>query len=49
MEDLSKRLAERQLVNEGFFREGKRAEEVAVMRSNYTERFLQSMKVFFGL
>jgi small-conductance mechanosensitive channel/CRP-like cAMP-binding protein len=49
MEDLSKRLAERQLVNEGFFKEGKRAEEVAVMRSNYTERFLQSMKVFFGL
>jgi CRP-like cAMP-binding protein len=49
MEDLSKRLAERQLINEGFFKEGKKAEEVAVMRSNYTQRFLQNMKVFFGL
>jgi small-conductance mechanosensitive channel/CRP-like cAMP-binding protein len=49
MEDLSKRLAERQLINEGFFKEGKKAEEVAVMRTNYTERFLQSMKTFFGL
>ncbi len=49
MEDLSKRLAERQLINEGFFKEGKKAEEVAVMRSNYSQRFLQNMKVFFGL
>jgi small-conductance mechanosensitive channel/CRP-like cAMP-binding protein len=49
MEDLSKHLAERQLINEGFFKEGKKAEEVAVMRTNYTQRFLQSMKVFFGL
>ncbi len=49
MEDLSKRLAERQLINEGFFKEGKKAEEVAVMRSNYTQRILQNMKGFFGL
>ena len=49
MEDFSKRLAERQLINEGFFKEGKKAEEVAIMRTNYTERFLQSMKAFFGM
>ncbi len=49
MEDLSKLLAERHLINEGFFKEGKKAEEIAGLRTNYTERFLQSMKAFFGL
>jgi small-conductance mechanosensitive channel/CRP-like cAMP-binding protein len=49
IEELSRRLAERQLVNEGFFKEQKKAEEVAVMRKNYTERFLKSMRAFFGL
>lgn len=49
MEELSRRLAERQLINEGFFKEQKKAEEVAVMRRNYTERFLKSMRAFFGL
>jgi len=49
MEELSRRLAERQLMNEGFFKEEKRAEEVAVMRTHYAARFLQSMKAFFGL
>lgn len=49
MEELSQRLAERQLINEGFFKEHKKAEEVAVMRRNYTERFLRIMKAFFGL
>lgn len=49
MEELSRRLAERQLINEGFFQEGKKAEEVAVMRNNYSTRFLKSMKAFFGL
>jgi CRP-like cAMP-binding protein len=49
MEELSRRLAERQLINEGFFQEGKKAEEVAVMRNNYSTRILRSMKAFFGL
>lgn len=49
MEELSRRLAERQLINEGFFKEGKKAEEVAVARTRYASRFLQSMKTFFGL
>jgi small-conductance mechanosensitive channel/CRP-like cAMP-binding protein len=49
MEELSRRLAERQLINEGFFQEGKQAEEVAVMRNTYSTRFLNSMKSFFGL
>lgn len=49
MEELSRRLAERQLINEGFFQEGKQAEEVAVMRNNYSTRFLKNMKSFFGL
>lgn len=49
MEELSRRLAERQLINEGFFKEQKEAEEVAVVRRNYTESFLKSMKAFFGL
>jgi len=49
MDELSRRLAERQLINEGFFREEKKAEEVAVARTRYASRFLQSMKMFFGL
>jgi small-conductance mechanosensitive channel/CRP-like cAMP-binding protein len=49
MEELSRRLAERQLINEGFFKEQKKAEEVAVVRANYTARFLQNMRTFFGL
>lgn len=49
MEELSRRLAERQLTNEGFFKEHKRAEDVAAVSKNYAERFLQSMRVFFGL
>jgi small-conductance mechanosensitive channel/CRP-like cAMP-binding protein len=49
LEDLSKRLAERQLVNEGFFQEEKKAEEVQAIRNRYASRFLQSMRTFFGL
>jgi CRP-like cAMP-binding protein len=49
LEDLSKRLAERQLINEGFFQEEKKAEEVQAIRTRYASRFLQSMKTFFGL
>ncbi|MGH7889021.1 MAG: cyclic nucleotide-binding domain-containing protein, partial [Thermodesulfobacteriota bacterium] len=49
IEELSRRLAERQLVNEGFFKEEKRTEDAAVVRNRYAARFLQGMKAFFGL
>ncbi len=49
MEELSQCLAERQLMNEGFFKEEKKAEEFAVMRTHYATRFLERMKAFFGL
>jgi small-conductance mechanosensitive channel/CRP-like cAMP-binding protein len=49
MEELSRNLAERQLMNEGFFERERRAEEVAAMRTTYSARFLQSMKAFFRL
>jgi cAMP-binding proteins - catabolite gene activator and regulatory subunit of cAMP-dependent protein kinases len=49
MEELSRCLAERQLMNEGFFKDERKAEEVAMVRKNYSARFLQSMRLFFGL
>ena len=49
IEGLSRHLAERQLINEGFFKEEREAEEVAAMRSTYSARFLHSMKAFFRL
>lgn len=49
VEELSRYLAERQLINEGFFKEERKAEEVAVIRIDYSTKFLKSIKSFFGL
>ncbi|MDZ7716584.1 MAG: hypothetical protein U5J95_10260 [Balneolaceae bacterium] len=49
MEELSERLADRQLVNEGFFEEIQEEKDVEEVRANYSKKFLRGMKNFFGL
>ncbi len=49
IEQLSDLLAERQLINEGFFEEAKKGNEVTEARRNYSRKILSGMKSFFGL
>ncbi len=46
---LSDLLAERQMINEGFYEEAKKENEVNKIRKDYSSRFLDGMKSFFGL
>jgi CRP-like cAMP-binding protein len=48
-EALSKRLAERQLINEGFFEDAQQNQDVEEARENYSQQFLQGIQSFFGL
>lgn len=49
LEGLSEVLAERQLINEGFFEKAKKENEVEEARKSYSNKILGGMKSFFGL